>query len=54
MPNGSIDPSDVQNEVKKEKLCIQGFDKAGHPIRVILANTHHAYNRDLEELKGMN
>ena len=54
VPNGSINPSDVQNEVKKEKLCIQGFDKAGRPIGVILANRHHAYNRDLEELKRMN
>jgi hypothetical protein len=53
VPDGSINPADVQNEAKKEKLCIQGFDRVGRPIGVILANRHFAADRDLEELKRM-
>ena len=52
MPEGFIRPSDVHNELKKEKIFLQGVDKRGCPIGVIIANRHYGSDCDLEELES--
>ncbi|KAH7296020.1 hypothetical protein KP509_26G004400 [Ceratopteris richardii] len=50
-PCGYIDESDIKNELRKEKLFLQGVDKQGSPIAVLLASQHKTSDRDLEEFK---
>ena len=52
MPEGFIRASDVHNELKKEKIFLQGVDKRGCPVGVIVANRHYGSDRDLEEFKS--
>ncbi|XP_059067006.1 uncharacterized protein LOC131075952 isoform X1 [Cryptomeria japonica] len=52
VPLGYIPESEVCNELEKKKIFIQGFDKQGHPIGVILAARHNS-DRDLEEFKRL-
>ena len=52
MPEGFIRASDVHNELKKEKIFLQGVDKRGRPIGIILASKHRSSERDLEEFKS--
>eukprot|EP00250_Pteridium_aquilinum_P019458 c24440_g2_i1 orf=346-957(+) len=51
VPLGCIQESEIANELKKEKIFLQGADKKGRPIGVILAARHCSSNRDLEEFK---
>ena len=48
MPEGFIRSSEVQNELKKEKIYLQGVDKRGRPIGVILANKHRSSEREFK------
>ncbi|KAI5083991.1 hypothetical protein GOP47_0000160 [Adiantum capillus-veneris] len=50
-PFGFIPESEIENEMKKEKIFLQGMDKDGRPIAVILAARHFTCERNLEEFK---
>ncbi|XP_027151243.1 phosphatidylinositol transfer protein 3-like [Coffea eugenioides] len=49
VPNGSISPSEIPNELAHEKLFMQGHDKLGRPIVVVFGGRHKPKN--LEEFK---
>lgn len=51
VPHGCIRESEIPNELKKEKIFLQGVDKKGRPIGIILAVRHETCDRDLEEFK---
>lgn len=51
VPFGCIQEAEIANELKKEKIFLQGVDKKGRPIGVILARRHESSDRDLEEFK---
>ncbi|KAH9329172.1 hypothetical protein KI387_001280, partial [Taxus chinensis] len=53
VPLGYIPESQVSNELEKKKIFIQGLDKQGRPIGVILAARHYPFDRDLEEFKRL-
>lgn len=53
VPLGYIPESEVSNELRKNKIFIQGLDKQRRPIGVILAARHNAFDRDLEEFKRL-
>uniref|UniRef100_A0A7N0UN12 CRAL-TRIO domain-containing protein n=1 Tax=Kalanchoe fedtschenkoi TaxID=63787 RepID=A0A7N0UN12_KALFE len=40
VPNGSINPTDIPNELGQNKFFLQGTDKHGRPIGVILGCRH--------------
>ncbi|WCJ36360.1 Sec14p-like phosphatidylinositol transfer family protein [Euphorbia peplus] len=50
VPNGSISPSQVSNEIAQNKMFLQGFDKKGRPIAILLAGRHFQ-NKSLDEFK---
>ncbi|KAI5083996.1 hypothetical protein GOP47_0000165 [Adiantum capillus-veneris] len=50
-PLGFIPETEIVNELKKEKIFVQGTDKTGRPIGVILATRHITSERNLEEFK---
>jgi hypothetical protein len=52
VPKGSIAASEVQAELRKGKVYLQGADRAGHPIVVLMASRHYASDRDLQEFKS--
>ncbi|XP_009803039.1 uncharacterized protein LOC107821881 [Nicotiana tabacum] len=39
-PNGSISPSEIPNQIAHNKMFMQGVDKQGHPIAVVLGGRH--------------
>lgn len=41
----------IRNELEAEKIYLQGHDKAGRSIAVIMANKHDTYKRNFEEFK---
>ncbi len=41
----------VKNELEAKKVFLQGCDKVGRSIAVILACKHDAYKRNYEEFK---
>ncbi|CAI9093091.1 OLC1v1028507C1 [Oldenlandia corymbosa var. corymbosa] len=49
VPNGSISPSEIPNELADDKLFMQGLDKLGRPIVVVFGGRHKPKN--LEEFK---
>ncbi|CDP18989.1 unnamed protein product [Coffea canephora] len=49
VPNGSISPSEIPNELAHEKLFMQGHDKLGRPVVVVFGGRHKPKN--LEEFK---
>ncbi|XP_065852792.1 uncharacterized protein [Euphorbia lathyris] len=51
MPNGSISPSEIPNELAQNKIFMQGFDKNNHPIVVVLGAKHIPYTGNIEEFK---
>ncbi|KAH9329180.1 hypothetical protein KI387_001288, partial [Taxus chinensis] len=53
VPLGYIPESQVCNELEKKKIYVQGLDKQGRPIGVILAARHVGDDRDLEEFKRL-
>ncbi|KAI3456346.1 hypothetical protein Pfo_013009 [Paulownia fortunei] len=40
VPNGFISPSEIPNDLAHNKLFMQGYDKTGRPIVVVLAARH--------------
>ncbi|MCO5590560.1 hypothetical protein L7F22_044531 [Adiantum nelumboides] len=50
-PLGFIPETEIAKELKKEKIFLQGLDKLGRPIGVILAARHFTSERNLEEFK---
>ncbi|CAN6485618.1 unnamed protein product [Victoria cruziana] len=53
MPRGFVSESEIPNEIRKEKVFVQGFDKEGRPLAVIMAGRHTSDDRDLEEIKRL-
>ncbi|XP_020248714.1 CRAL-TRIO domain-containing protein YKL091C-like [Asparagus officinalis] len=51
IPRGFISEEDVQNELRQEKMYMQGLDKKGRPIGVLLGAKHYSSKRNLEEFK---
>ncbi|KAJ6676384.1 hypothetical protein OIU85_009649 [Salix viminalis] len=51
VPNGSISPLETPNEVAQNKMFLQGSDKKGCPITVILGARHFQSKGGLEEFK---
>jgi len=52
-PNGSISASEVPNEIAQNKMFLQGFDKEGRPIMVVLGARHFQNKGGIEEFKRM-
>ncbi|KAJ4826932.1 hypothetical protein Tsubulata_049234 [Turnera subulata] len=50
VPNGSISPVEIPNELAHDKIFLQGSDKEGRPIAVVFG-ARHLQNKDLEEFK---
>ncbi|CAA2977901.1 phosphatidylinositol transfer protein 3-like [Olea europaea var. sylvestris] len=40
VPNGFISPSEIQNDIAQNKLFMQGHDKTGSPIVIVLSGRH--------------
>ncbi|KAJ6374624.1 hypothetical protein OIU78_030174, partial [Salix suchowensis] len=51
VPNGSISLLETPNEVAQNKMFLQGSDKKGRPITVILGARHFQSKGGLEEFK---
>ncbi|GAV81743.1 CRAL_TRIO domain-containing protein/CRAL_TRIO_N domain-containing protein [Cephalotus follicularis] len=51
--NGSISPSEVPNEISQNKFFLQGLDKNGRPVVVLLASRHFQHKGGLDEIKRM-
>lgn len=52
IPNGQISIHEIQNEIAQNKLFMQGFDKQGRPITVILGSKHFQNKKGgVDELK---
>ncbi|PIA32856.1 hypothetical protein AQUCO_04300054v1 [Aquilegia coerulea] len=53
VPNGSISESEIQNQLSHKKVFMQGFDKKGRPLAVVLHGRHVSTNgkENLDELK---
>jgi hypothetical protein len=50
-PDGFISVEEVANELPKDKLHLQGYDKEGRPMIYGFGARHHPSKRDLEEFK---
>ncbi|XP_065872331.1 uncharacterized protein [Euphorbia lathyris] len=50
VPNGSISPSELRNEIAQNKMFLQGSDKSGRPI-ALLFGARHFQNKNLDEFK---
>lgn len=46
MPNGHINTSEIQNHINQNKVFVQGVDKQGHPIGVVLGCRHKQTSLD--------
>lgn len=51
VPNGFISPSELTHEIQQNKMFLQGSDKKGRPISVVLAARHFKHNGGLDEFK---
>lgn len=52
VPNGSISESEITNEIAQNKMFVQGSDKNGQPILIVLAARHFQNNTGgLDEFK---
>lgn len=49
VPNGSISPSQIRNDLAQNKLFMQGHDKLGRPIVMVFGGRHK--QNSLEEFK---
>lgn len=53
VPKGFISDEEVRNELNQEKMFLQGFDKKGRPVGVVLGAKHHCYKqRQMNEFKS--
>jgi hypothetical protein len=53
VPNASISASEVPNEIAQNKMFLQGLDKEGRPIVVVLGARHFQNKGGIEEFKRM-
>lgn len=51
-PRGFISETEIPNELNAKKSYLQGRDKQGRPISVILARNHFN-NKDVDEFRRM-
>ncbi|KAJ0051840.1 hypothetical protein Pint_01298 [Pistacia integerrima] len=51
VPNGSISTSEIPKEINQNKMFMQGFDKKGRPIGVVLGARHFQNKGGLDEFK---
>lgn len=53
VPNGSVSPSEIPDDLAQEKMYVQGVDKKGRPITVAFAAKHFQNKNGLEAFKRM-
>lgn len=53
VPSGSVTVSEIRNELAQNKLFMQGYDKKGQPIMVMVGDRHKTSKSSLEEFKRM-
>lgn len=51
LPKGHIPESEIANDLSHHKVCMQGHDKKGRPILVIVGNRHNPSKGNPEEFK---
>ncbi|XP_039032122.1 phosphatidylinositol transfer protein 3-like [Hibiscus syriacus] len=51
VPNGFISPSELENKIRQNKMFLQGLDKKGRPVGVLLAGRHFQHKGGVEEFK---
>ncbi|TYI35426.1 hypothetical protein ES332_A03G075700v1 [Gossypium tomentosum] len=51
VPNGSISPSEIRHEIQQNKMFLQGWDKKGRPIALLLAARHFQHEGGVDEFK---
>ncbi|KAL0732228.1 hypothetical protein Bca4012_008437 [Brassica carinata] len=51
LPKGYIPESEIANDLSHNKVCMQGHDKKGRPIIVIIGNRHSPSKGNPEEFK---
>ncbi|EPS64741.1 hypothetical protein M569_10040, partial [Genlisea aurea] len=51
VPDGTIDESQIQNEIAQNKMFCQGKDKNGCPVAVVLGSRHFARKQGVDEFK---
>ncbi|GLJ16742.1 hypothetical protein SUGI_0288090 [Cryptomeria japonica] len=51
VPHGCISETVITNELKKNMVCMQGFDKKGRPIAVVILKRHKPCHKALEDTK---
>ncbi|KAG5387646.1 hypothetical protein IGI04_039116 [Brassica rapa subsp. trilocularis] len=51
LPKGHIPESEIANDLSHNKVCMQGHDKKGRPILVIVGNRHNPSKGNPEEFK---
>ncbi|XP_047156442.1 sec14 cytosolic factor-like [Vigna umbellata] len=51
VPNGSVSVSEVRNELAQEKVFVQGHDKIGRPIAVVIGRKHFQNKDGGDEFK---
>ncbi|GFZ17304.1 Sec14p-like phosphatidylinositol transfer family protein [Actinidia rufa] len=51
VPNGFVSASEIPNEIKQNKMFIQGSDKQGRVIAVAFAGRHFPIKGGLDEVK---
>ncbi|KAH7331582.1 hypothetical protein KP509_20G041100 [Ceratopteris richardii] len=53
MPLGYIKEEDISKELRRNQIMLQGHDKFGCSVVILLTAMHAAYERDLEEIKSL-
>ncbi|KAF1875577.1 hypothetical protein Lal_00006206 [Lupinus albus] len=53
VPNGSISLQEILNDLAHDKVFVQGHDKSGRPIAIILGARHFQNKNGLEEFKHL-
>ncbi|MFX9848059.1 SEC14 family lipid-binding protein, partial [Acinetobacter baumannii] len=51
VPKGSIPTSEISNEIAQNKMFMQGCDKQGRPIAIVLGARHFACKGGVDEFK---
>lgn len=51
-PHGSISDDEVRDEIAKERVQLQGFDRLGRPMVYLYGARHFPARRDLEDFKS--
>lgn len=53
LPLGFVQESEISRELQRKQIFMQGHDKSGCSIVVLLTARHLAFERDLEEIKRL-